>query len=180
MKRILVPLADGFEEIEAVTIIDVLRRAGLRVITAGLTTRLVSGAHEVVIQADTLLSEVKDLDFDAVILPGGMPGTTNLQENQNVIHILKRLDSEGRWVGAICAAPTVLKSAGVIRDRQVTSYPAFQEDLSAFDYRQDRVVVDEHLVTSRGPGTALEFSLRLVSLLAGTEKADELAKGMIV
>lgn len=180
MQKVLVPLAEGFEEIEAVTIIDVLRRAEMHVVIAALAGDLVIGAHGIAIQADRLLDGIDEDEFAAIVLPGGMPGSRHLIEHDGLLRILRQMNEKKKWIGAICAAPTVIKAAGIIEGRQMTSYPAYENDLEEAVYCQDSVVVDENLVTSRGPGTALIFSLQMVSLLAGEEKAAELTKAMLV
>jgi protein deglycase len=179
MKKVLVPLADGFEEIEAVTIIDVLRRANLQVTAASLSEEWVTGSHGVSIKADGILKDMLPDEFDAVVLPGGMPGAKHLRENEDLLDILRDMNAGNKWVGAICAAPTVLKAAGVIDNRKITSYPSFEKALNERGYVQEQVVIDGNLVTSRGPGTALAFSLQLVSLLVGEEQAAELTKSML-
>ena len=179
MKKVLVPLAEGFEEIEAVTIIDVLRRSGMEVITAGLTDMIVTGSHSIAVEADILLEAAVDASYDAIVLPGGMPGAKNLRENEMLLRMLRQMDSDRKWIGAICAAPTVLETAGILRGRKATSFPAHKKELESADYREDRVVIDGHIVTSRGAGTALEFSLKLVHLIAGPEKASELSAAML-
>ncbi len=179
MKKILVPLAEGFEEIEAVTVIDVLRRSGMEVVTAGLNDMLVTGSHAITVKVDKLLEAALDVSYDAVVLPGGMPGAKNLRENEMLLRLIRQMDSDRKWVGAICAAPTVLETAGVLRGKKATSFPAHEKELDSADYSQDRVVVDGHVVTSRGAGTALEFSFKLVELIAGPEKASELSEAML-
>ena len=180
MQKVLVPLAEGFEEIEAVTMIDVLRRAEIKVVVAALAGNVVMGAHGIAIQADRLLDDIDEDEFAAIVLPGGMPGSRHLREHDGLLQILRQMNEKKKWIGAICAAPTVIKAAGIIEGRQMTSYPAYENDLEEAVYCQDSVVVDENLVTSRGPGTALIFSLQMVSLLAGEEKAAELTKAMLV
>jgi 4-methyl-5(b-hydroxyethyl)-thiazole monophosphate biosynthesis len=178
MSKVLVILADGFEEIEAVTIIDVLRRADIQVIAASLGEQIVRGAHDLSLTADCLLDDVSSEGFDAVILPGGMPGSRNLRDDPRVMAHLRRQVENDRYLGAICAAPIALEAAGVLKGKRATSYPG--HDLPSARYCEDRVVTDGKLVTSRGPGTALEFALEWVRLLAGTQMADQLRTGMIV
>ena len=180
MKRVLVPLAPGFEEIEAATIIDVLRRAGAEVTVAGTIAGAIDGSHGVAYSTDATLADVRDEIFDLIVLPGGMPGATNMVENEELIGLLQDAEKNERLVGAICAAPLVLSRAGLLADRTATSYPSFQEQIKTREYSNDRVVVDRGVVTSRGPGTALEFSLELVSQLFGKEKRDQLAAAMLV
>ncbi|MEE8574891.1 MAG: DJ-1 family glyoxalase III [Thermodesulfobacteriota bacterium] len=177
--KILVPLADGFEEIEALATVDVLRRADVEVVTAATAPGPVEGRSRIKVTPDALLEDVKDDDFDVIVLPGGMPGTTNLAEDNRVIEIVKRMDEEKKIVAAICAATIVLKKAGVIRGRAVTCHPSVRKELSKEALSNDRVVVSENLVTSRGPGTAIEFALKLVELLVGNRMSVQIRKGLL-
>jgi 4-methyl-5(b-hydroxyethyl)-thiazole monophosphate biosynthesis len=179
MKKVLVPLADGFEEIETVSIIDVLRRAGLNVVIAGLKPGELSGARQIRLLPDTTLDKVKDEDFDVVILPGGQPGVDHLRGDARVLEILRRMNQKKKLIGAICAAPLVLRDAGLTQGIQLTSYPSIQSELSASRYLTSRVVVDGNVVTSRGPGTAIEFALKLAELILGKEKAEELGETLL-
>ncbi len=180
MAKVIVPLARGFEEIEASTIIDTLRRADNDVTTAGLGGTKVVGAHRIKIQAEQRLKNVNSKVFDALILPGGMPGTDNLKRNSNIIQLVKEFDATDRLIGAICAAPLVLLDADILEGRVFTSYPGFAERFTGLDYREQRVVQDDNLITSRGPGTALEFALELVNYLNGPEKKSQLQEEMLV
>ncbi len=175
MKRVLMPLADGFEEIETVTVIDVLRRAGVDVVVAGLKAGELVGSRRVRLLPDVALEEVKDQDFDMVILPGGQPGVDNLRKDPRVLGILKSMHERKKMIGAICAAPLALRDAGLISGVRLTSYPGLSPQLQGSRYLEERVVVDGLVVTSRGPGTAMEFTLKIVELLLGREKAEELA-----
>ncbi|MEZ6197330.1 MAG: DJ-1/PfpI family protein [Planctomycetota bacterium] len=177
---VVVPLAAGFEEIEAVTVIDVLRRADCRVITAGLDEGLARGAHGIDLAVDAALGAlpVADEEIAMLVLPGGMPGATNLRDDARVQALASALVATGRKVAAICAAPMAL--AGVTADRAVTSFPSFEKECACAEYRRERVVVDGPVVTSRGAGTAMEFALTLVEELVGAEKAEELAAAMLV
>ncbi|MCK6445186.1 MAG: DJ-1/PfpI family protein [Planctomycetes bacterium] len=178
--RVLVPLADGFEEIEAVTIIDTLRRAGVAVTTAGLRSTSVDGAHGIALKADATFDRVDVGSFDMLVLPGGMPGTSNLAEDERVLDALRQTQKSGKRIAAICAAPTVLAKAGVIAKTPVTCYPGCESKLGDAVVRStERVVRSGKVITSRGPGTALEFSLALVDELCGPEKAKELGRAMI-
>jgi 4-methyl-5(b-hydroxyethyl)-thiazole monophosphate biosynthesis len=179
-KAVLVPLAPGFEEIEAVTIIDVLRRAGVTVRVVGLTTRAVTGAHGITLECDGLLDEVRTEEFAMLVLPGGMPGTTNLAADGRVLALARALESSGRTVAAICAAPLVLERAGLLGGREVTSYPSVRDKLtSARVLATPCVVSSGPVITSQGVGTALEFALTLVAELAGPARARELGAALL-
>lgn len=180
-KRVLVPLAEGFEEIEAVAIVDVLRRAEVDVVVAGLSDRRVVGAHGIAMEADALMAEVDATTFDMLVLPGGMPGTVHLLEDERVLAAVRELNARGRTTAALCAAPRVLATAGVLAGHEVTSHPSVRGMLAPAEVRANpRVVRSGTIVTSQGPGTAIEFALELVRELAGDERADALAAGMIV
>lgn len=180
-ERVLVPLAEGFEEIEAVTIVDVLRRAGLDVTVAGLRPGAVRGAHGIPIVPDVELGALELDGFGVLVLPGGQPGTRNLAADERVLALVRRLHAQGRRTAAICAAPAVLHAAGILRGVAVTSHPSVRQSLSGADVRAEpRVLRSGSVLTSQGAGTALEFALELVAELAGPEKADELAQAMIV
>jgi len=180
-KRILVPLAEGFEEIEAVAIVDVLRRAGLEVTTAGLSGTRVPGAHGIDVHADVDMDAVEAGSFDVVVLPGGMPGTTNLMADERVLSAVRELHGSGRTTAAICAAPMVLAAAGVVDGVAVTSHPSVRSKLGAADVRDTpRVIRSGNVVTSQGPGTAIEFALELVRELVSPDKAAELGRAMLV
>jgi protein deglycase len=176
--RVLVPLADGFEEIEAVTIVDVLRRASIEVVTAALGETEVRGSHGIALSADARLDEVGAEEFDAVVLPGGMPGSKTLRDDERLRKIVQHAAGTGKLVAAICAGPIALEAAGVLAGKRATSYPG--NELPSADYVEERVVADGLLITSRGPGTALEFSLALVERLKGPNAANELRASMLV
>ncbi len=178
--KIIIPLAEGFEEIEAVTSIDLLRRGEIEVITVALAGNEVKGAHGIVIKADQKISAVQAADYDGIVLPGGMPGSVNLRDNQIVINLVSQLFRQNKLVAAICAAPIVLEKAGILRGKQATSYPNFDQEMPSCDYREERVVLDQNIITGRGPGVALEFSLAIVQYLSGEEKAEQLKKALLV
>ena len=169
MSRVLVPLAEGFEEIEAITVVDLLRRAGLEVHTASLDGPQVTGSHGITVLADKALDAVAADDYDMIVLPGGMPGAGHLKNDARIISLLRRYAAEGRYTAAICAAPSVLAHAGLLDERTATSFPGFLNADSApgIRLRDAPVVVDGKVVTSRGPGTALDFGLALIELLEG-------------
>lgn len=178
-KTVIIPLATGFEEIEAITIIDTLRRAGNVVKTVSLDDNLsVIGAHSITTIADSTIKHINN--FDAILLPGGMPGTTNLLNSQILKELLAKANGEKKIIGAICAAPWVLANCGLLEKRPATCYPAFEEKLTNTLVSQEKVVISENIITSRGVGTALPFSLECVRLLNGAEKANELAQAMLV
>ena len=181
MASVLIILAEGFEELEAVTVVDVLRRAEIEITMASLQEGPVKSARGVQVIADTTLDTVQPDNFDMVVLPGGMPGTTNLMADERVKNIVKKMHNSNKYTAAICAAPYALSEAGVLTDSKVTSYPSFQEKLKAKEIvSSEKVVVDGKVVTSQGPGTAINFALTLVELFKGKSKADEIAQAMLV
>lgn len=178
MPKILVPLADGCEEIEAVTVIDILRRAELEVTVAGVTGTTVHASRGVKIQTDVLLDEVAETEFDLIVLPGGAAGAQRLRDDQRVQSLLRRQNETGRGIAAICAAPMALAAAGVLDGRRATSYPGFLQPDDA-ELSEDAVVEDGPIVTSRGPGTAMPFALTLVRRLCDQAKRDEVAQRLL-
>jgi protein deglycase len=180
-KKVLIILADGFEEIEAVVPIDVLKRAELDVTIAGLGQKLVTGAHGLKVETDVVLHNYDDLP-DCIVLPGGMPGSKHLQASKEVKEIVQKMDEQKKLVTAICASPALtLASAGVLAGRKATCYPGFENNFTKeTTFLEDRVVVDQHIITSRGPGSAMEYALKLVEQLAGGEKAAVLKKALLV
>lgn len=180
-ERVLVPLAEGFEEIEAVTIVDVLRRAGIEVTVAGLRPGPVTGSHGIAWTPDAQLGELAAEDFTMIVLPGGMPGSRNLMQDERVLALVRRLHGEGKRTAAICAAPIVLHAAGVLQGVAVTSHPSVRGQLAGAEVRTEpRVVRSGPVTTSQGAGTAMEFALALVADLRGEAKAAELGRAMIV
>ncbi len=177
---VLVPLAPGFEEIEAMTIIDVLRRAGHDAITAGTISGPITGAHGVIVTPDCVITDVDASALRMVVLPGGLPGATNLKDNATVISLLQHVHASGGIAAAMCAAPMALGKAGLAKGRRVTCYPGFEDQLTGGTCVTDRVVEDDRVVTSRGPGTAMEFSLALVASLGDPAKSAALRSGMLV
>lgn len=172
-------LADGFEEIEAITPADFLRRAGVEVRLVGVTGREVTGGHGITVSTDMRLEELRE-EPEAVIVPGGGRGAENLAASAGSLDLIRRLHGAGKIVAAICAAPAVvLRRAGVIAGRRVTCYPGFEDTLAGSTFSEERVVVDGNVVTSRAPGTAAEFALKLVELLAGKDKAETIRAGTL-
>ncbi|MDC7222695.1 MAG: DJ-1/PfpI family protein [Spirochaetales bacterium] len=176
MKKIALLLADGFEEIEAITPADILRRAGVEVLLTGVEGLSVTGAHNMVLEADLTVDELPH-DLDGIVLPGGMPGAANIAASEEAVKVIKRIYNDSELVGAICAAPAVvLGGAGLLEGREFTCYPGFEAQVTGAKFSEERVVRDSNLITSRGPGTAAEFSLALVEYLVGKEKARELKR----
>ncbi len=171
MAHVLVPLAEGFEEIEAVTVIDILRRGDIEVVTAGLEPGPVRGSRGIPVVPDALLADVMDDDYDMIVLPGGATGADNLEKDQRVMALLRRLADSGRVIGAICAAPRVLAAAGLLDNRRATSFPGFLDPsaVAGLSLSEAPVVEDGTVMTSRGPGTAMDFALALVERIAGGE-----------
>lgn len=176
MASALLLLAEGFEEIEAVTIIDVLRRGEVSVTTASLAGKHVRGSHEIAVESDTLLDDVNVDHFDALVLPGG-PGAKTLREEPRVLDAIRRAARGGKLVAAVCAAPTALEAAGVLAGKRATVYPGHQ--LPSAQVVEERVVEDGNIVTSRGPGTTMAFALKLVERLAGADVAKQTAERLL-
>ncbi len=179
MKKILVPLAAGFEEIEAVTIIDLLRRAGAKVIVAGLVKRNVQGAHGLKLVADTVLEEVLKESWDMVVLPGGVPGAPNLMDDSRIIKLLKHQASANKTSAAICAAPAVLEKAGLTARKKVTSHPTWANKMTTAIHTGARVQIADLLVTGQAAGSSMEFAFKLIETLYGAEKVAEVNAGVL-
>jgi 4-methyl-5(b-hydroxyethyl)-thiazole monophosphate biosynthesis len=180
MPKVLIPLAEGFEEIEAFAIVDVLRRAKIEVVIAGLLPGPVTSARNVNVLPDTSIDTVKADEFDMIILPGGQPGTDNLNADKRVHKLLAEFQSSGKLIGAICAAPTVLANAGLLSGKRVTCYPSYCDKLDGATYDKRMVVTDGNIITSQGAGTAISFTLAIVTRLAGAHIAEDISKAMIV
>jgi protein deglycase len=178
MAKALVFLATGFEEIETVTVIDVLRRAGVDVTVAGLSANIVEGVHALKVVPDKTVDDVNVDDFDAVIVPGGNPGYKNLRKDPRVINMVKKAFNSKKLVAAICAGPTVLSDAGILENKVCTIYPGMENELKAGGGKpeQDIVVIDGNVMTSRGPATALPFAIKLAEKLAGKQTAEAVSK----
>jgi len=176
---ILVPLAKGFEEIEAVSIIDILRRAELNVVVAGVEKKLILGANGITIQADAVVADIKSDDLQMIVLPGGWDGTNILAEDADVQRLLKEMKEKNKMIGAICAAPFALNKAGVL-SQNYTCYPSVEEDIRVDGYSSDKKVVkDGNVMTSRGPATAICFALAIVKELKGDEMFNVLKEGIL-
>ena len=180
MNKIGVFLAEGCEEIEALTVVDVVRRAGIEVAMISVSgEKQVRGAHDITFLTD-IPAEFMDYDMlDGIVLPGGMPGTLNLGANETVQKIIRTFAEKGKMVAAICAAPSVLGEAGLLEGKKATCYPGFEEKLVGAFPCEDEVAVDGNMITSRGMGTAIPFALEIVKYFAGEEASEELRKGII-
>jgi 4-methyl-5(b-hydroxyethyl)-thiazole monophosphate biosynthesis len=179
MKRVLVLLAPGFEEIESVTVVDILRRAGVEVTVAGTIEGPIEGSRRMRILADVSINKVAGGDFDMIVLPGGQPGTDHLSKDERVKKIISEAVSKEKFISAICAAPSLLASGGFLSGKRATSHPSVRSLMEGVAYSDARVVVDGKWVTSRSPGTAMEFAFRLVTLLMGEQKAKEVNEGVM-
>jgi 4-methyl-5(b-hydroxyethyl)-thiazole monophosphate biosynthesis len=173
--KIAVLFTEGFEEIEFCSIVDILRRAGIDVTTFSLIKGAVKGSHGIEVMADSLIDEIKAGDFDGIVLPGGYPNFVKLGEDERVLKLVREMDAAGKCVAAICGAPSVLSKAGILRGRKATIYPGVKDMLTDAHYVAERVIVDGNLITSQGPGTAIEFSIKLVEALKGKKKAKEVS-----
>jgi len=181
VKRVLIPLAQGCEELEAVTIIDLMRRAGIEVITAGLDDQTITASRGVRLIPDAKLEDVMEQEFDMLVLPGGLPGADHLDEDRRIHTLLKKMSEGGGYTAAICAAPKVLAHAGLLNGKAATGYPGVLDsmELPTTEMSRDAVVIDGRVVTSRGPGTAMDFALTLIAQLLGEEKRREVEQGLV-
>ncbi|KAF0191896.1 MAG: 4-methyl-5(b-hydroxyethyl)-thiazole monophosphate biosynthesi [Gammaproteobacteria bacterium] len=181
MPRVLVPLAQGCEELEAVTIIDLLRRAGIDVVTAGLDDQPVIASRGVRLLPDTTLDDALTQTFDMIALPGGGPGADHLHQDRRIRELLQRMAGQGKYTAAICAAPKVLAAAGLLDGRRATAYPGTLDALAApgMTVASAAVVVDGKVITSRGPGTAMDFALVLIEQLSGKPLRDKVEAGLV-
>ncbi len=181
MARVLVPLAPGCEELEAVTVIDLLRRAQIEVVTAGLGVGVVKCARGTVLLPDATLDEALKQDYDMVVLPGGEPGATNLENDARVIALLKKMAGAGKYTAAICAAPRVLAVAGLLDGKRATSYPGAVDAVRfpRVQLKTQAVVRDGQVLTSRGPGTAMDFALAIIEVLTDRATRDKIEAGLV-
>jgi len=177
---VLVPLAQGCEELEAITITDLLTRAGIKVVTAGLDDQVVVASRGMKLVPDKQLNDVLEDDFAMIVLPGGLPGADHLNNDPRIQTIVKKLADSNKYTAAICAAPRVLATAGLLEGKHATSFPGAldQFPVNNMTYEEKSVVIDGNVITSRGPGTAMDFTLTLIELLMGKEKRDEVEAGL--
>jgi protein deglycase len=180
MSKVVILLAEGFEEVEAIAIVDVLRRADIEVVIAGLHEGPVTSARRVRVITDIVIDTIRSEDFDMIVLPGGQPGSDNLNADARVRRLVNEFHAKGKLTGAICAAPYVLANAGILEGKRVTSYPTYRDRLGKVTYEEQSVVEDGNVMTSRGPGTALCFGLSIVKRLVGKEKAQQIKEAMML
>lgn len=181
MITVSVLLADGFEEIEALTVVDLLRRAQVYVDTVSITEDyIVHGAHGINVQTEDVFDEVNFVESDMIVLPGGMPGTTNLMEHEGVRRVVKDFAENEKPVAAICAAPMVLAELGLLKGKKITCYPSVEKEIQGAVFTHQPVTVDGNIITSRGVGTAIAFALKLIEILSGSEKAEEIAASIVL
>ena len=175
MRSVYVFCADGFEEVEGLTAVDLLRRAGVSVTMVSIMGRTkITGARNISVNTDILIEDIKE-EADMLVLPGGMPGTLHLKEHAGLCRLLNQAEKKEKHIAAICAAPSVLGELGMLKGKRACCYPSFEEKLNCLEVSYEPVVTDGRITTSRGMGTAVRFSLELVSVLYGKEKADEIA-----
>lgn len=181
MKKAIVLLGKGFEEVEALTVVDVLRRGGIHCITCSINGEdEVLGSHSIHVKANNILEKVDVDKYDALVIPGGMPGAANLRDSERVIELVKKLNNENKLVAAICAGPIVLGRAGILNGKKVTSYPGYEGELGDVEYCEEIVVQDDNIITSRGPATAMYFSFKILENLADKETVEQLKEAMLV
>jgi len=179
MAKVLMILSTGFEEIEAITVIDILRRAGIEVTTSTINDQLTSGAHSINIQADTTLDKIQSDDYDMVVLPGGGVNTSNLASDALTLKTLKDFKNNDKYVAAICAAPFALHIANVLNDTY-TCYPGFEKKIDSAQYSdKEKVIIDKKVITSQGPATAMPFALELVKTLTNEDIYKQVKKGLL-
>jgi 4-methyl-5(b-hydroxyethyl)-thiazole monophosphate biosynthesis len=181
MSQVLVPLAQGCEELEAITITDLLVRAGITVTTAGLDKQPVTASRGITIIPDTSIDAVLDKTYDLIVLPGGLPGADHLRDDENIQKLLKNHADKGKYIGAICAAPKAMAAAGLLEGKKATAYPGVLEALGneQIDVKDSAIEIDGNILTSRGPGTAMDFALTLIELLEGPAKRDEVNRQLV-
>lgn len=179
MPKIIVPISNGFEEIEAISIIDICRRANIEVRIAAVEELMTIGAHNIKIEADCKIEEINSDDFDMIVLPGGLPNAFILAENEKVQSLLKEFKQKNKKIAAICAAPYALHKADVLNEN-FTCYPSFEEKIRLNGYHnKDAIVIDNNVITSRGPATAMVFALEIVNTLCGEEVYDSVKNGLL-
>ena len=181
MKAVCIFLAEGFEEMEAMFPLDIMRRGGLNVKTVSVTgNKTVISSHQVPIVADLLFEELKEEDVEMIVLPGGLPGATNLDAHAGLDKLIMSFAAAGKPLAAICAAPSVLGQAGLLNGYKATCYPGFEQFLTGATVTGDNVTVDRNITTGKGPGAAISFATAIITQIAGEEKAREVTSGMLL
>ena len=180
MKKTFIILAEGFEEIEAFTVVDVLRRLNILCDVCSLNDIEVTGSHGIKVVADKIFDEMNFDEYDVIILPGGMPGAKNLKLDKRVISLVKRFNNSGNLIAAICAAPIVLEESKIICEKRVTSYPDFKAEFKDSYYLEDIVVQDNNIITSRGPATALKFAFKIAENIIDINSINNIKNSMLI
>lgn len=181
MKRVALFLANGFEEIEALGTLDILRRAQIPVKTVSITqNKTVTGAHDIPVIADTTFEEADFSDVDVLVLPGGMPGAKNLNEHEGVKELLLNYNKQGKLIAAICAAPMVFGGLGLLENKQATCYPGFESKLTGAEVTGEKVVIAGNIITGKGPGLVFDFALMLVEEIAGSDTRLNVQQGLLL
>jgi len=181
MKKVALFLANGFEEIEAIGTVDILRRAQIDVVTVSITeNNAVTGAHNIPVTADKIFKDTDFTNFDMLILPGGMPGAKNLNEHEDLKNLISSFNTKGKLIAAICAAPMILGGLGILDGKRATCYPGFEPELIGAKTTGESVVVDENIITGKGPGLVFDFGLRLVEQLLGLQDRHEVQNGLLL
>lgn len=180
MSKIGIFMADGCEEIEGLTVVDIARRAGIEIDTISITGKpVVTSSHKVTFETDTTKEEADFASYDGIVLPGGMPGTIHLGEDETVNRVIKEFAAAGKLVAAICAAPSVLGQAGILEGKKATCHPGFEEKLAGADCKLDPVVCDGNIITSRGMGTAIPFALEIVRYFKDDAAVEKVKGGLV-
>lgn len=178
MKKVAILLADGFETIEALTVVDIMRRAEIKCSTFSLDNQVVRSSHNIDVVADKNITDKEINEYDVLVLPGGMPGAKNLRDNSTVIELIKKFNSDNKLICSICAGPISLGKAGVLENKEVTCYPGFEKELGICNYSEDNIVEYQNIITARGPAVAFDFAFRILEKIDAT-KVTSLKKGML-
>ena len=179
MSKVAVLLAQGFETIEALTVVDVLRRAKIECHMISLDKEVVTSAHKIQVKADTIFSDVIMNDYDMVVLPGGMPGSKNLRDDERVIDTIKKFNDQNKFIASICAGPIALGKAGVLEGKNATCYPSYEDELTGCNFKEDNIVRDGNILTARGPAITLPFSYEILKMLGFEKEAENISNSML-